>query len=493
MKRIRRMLGYASALCLPLMLPACAATVGGIDQSDCDPYNAGSSSPYPSLKREIDALLRDKLFPYSTAGVKIISLRSGETIYQNNSRLLMTPASNLKLFTAAAALATLGGDHTVETTVSLGKEGNHELYLKGCGDPLLSGEELRQLSASVRTVTPPAGGYRLVGDVSCFDDQQWGKGWCWDDEPDPDEMYISPLSVNGNAVTVVARPADKPGEPATVTVIPPTSWVTLKNTTRTTGQDSSATLSISRPPGDRANLISVNGTVPLGSPPLVRRVTVWKPEGYALSLFRDALQADGVPVKEIVFGAAPIGGAVIAVRVRSVADLVTVMLRDSNNLAAENLLKLLGRGATLHAGSAEMGVREVRRYLEKRGISTAHQVIVDGSGVSRYNLTNADTIVRLLREMYRDKENFPTFLGSLAVAGKSGTLAHRMGGTRAEGNVKAKSGTLSGVSNLSGYVTAVGGEPLAFSILIQNYAGTAKTAMELQENICILLSGFEPQ
>ena len=132
----------------------------------------------------------------------------------------------------------------------------------------------------------------------------------------------------------------------------------------------------------------------------------------------------------------------------------------------------------------------VRHYLEEKEIPTTHQVIVDGSGVSRYNLTTADTIVKVLEEMYRDQEHFPVFLRSLAVAGKDGTLAHRMGDTPAEGRVRAKSGTMNGISAMSGYVTTGSGEPLAFSIMIQNYAGTARTAMEVQDMICVLLSGF---
>ena len=141
-------------------------------------------------------------------------------------------------------------------------------------------------------------------------------------------------------------------------------------------------------------------------------------------------------------------------------------------------------------GSAENGVKIVLRYLENRGIPTTHQVFVDGSGVSRYNLTNAETIIRVLEEMYRDQVNFPVFLGSLAVAGKDGTLAHRMGATPADGKVMAKSGTMNGISALSGYVTTPLGEPLAFSIIIQNYAGSSTTAMEVQDSICVLLSGF---
>jgi D-alanyl-D-alanine carboxypeptidase/D-alanyl-D-alanine-endopeptidase (penicillin-binding protein 4) len=434
--------------------------------------------------------VREKLLPHTTSSIKIVSLKTGEIIYQNNPHLLMTPASNLKIVTAAAALTTLGAERSVETTVLRGGEGTRELYLKGCGDALLTTEDLRRLAQTVSGSVHPEQGYRLVGDVSCFDDLYWGKGWIWDDEPDPDEMYISALSVNGNAITVEVRPADRPGRPALVTIIPATSSVTIVTTATTSGQDSSATVVIARRPGDRENVVTVSGTVPLGAAAVVKRVSVWRPESHALTLFRDALQAYGVSVREIGFGVTPAGAELLAVRRRTVADLVSVMLRESDNLAAESLLKLMAHEATHSAGSAENGVKEVRRYLEERGISTTHQVIVDGSGVSRYNLTTADTIVRVLVAMSRDQANFPVFLRSFAVAGKDGTMAQRMGATPAAGKVRAKSGTMNGISALSGYVTTGSGEPLAFSIMIQNYAGSSKTAMEVQDMICVLLSGF---
>jgi D-alanyl-D-alanine carboxypeptidase/D-alanyl-D-alanine-endopeptidase (penicillin-binding protein 4) len=224
---------------------------------------------------------------------------------------------------------------------------------------------------------------------------------------------------------------------------------------------------------------------------MVKRVSVWSPESYALSVFRDVLQSDGVPVSEIGFGTTPAEAQLLAVKRRTVAELVSFMLKESDNLTAECLLKLMAREATHSAGSAGNGVKTVLHYLESRGIPTTHLVLVDGSGVSRYNLTNADTIVRVLEEMYRDQMNFPVYLRSLAVAGKDGTLAQRMGTTPAEGKVKAKSGSMNGISNLSGYVTTRSGEPLAFSIMIQNYAGSSKTAMEVQDMICVLLSGFQ--
>ena len=154
----KRMRHVALGLCSVLFLSGCAATVSRNDQAGPGPDSVHSISPYPSLKRGIDAIVKEKLLPQTTSGIKIVSLKTGEIIYENNSHLLMTPASNLKIFTAAAALATFGAERSVETRVSLGGEGRRELYLKGCGDALLTTEDLRQLSRAVSGSNPPGAG-----------------------------------------------------------------------------------------------------------------------------------------------------------------------------------------------------------------------------------------------------------------------------------------------------------------------------------------------
>jgi serine-type D-Ala-D-Ala carboxypeptidase/endopeptidase (penicillin-binding protein 4) len=115
-------------------------------------------------------------------------------------------------------------------------------------------------------------------------------------------------------------------------------------------------------------------------------------------------------------------------------------------------------------------------------------VMVDGSGLSRYNLTSPSIIIRLLEIMYHDSLHFSTFYNSLPIAGIDGTIADRMNGTPAQGNLRAKTGTLSAVSALSGYVHTADGEPLAFSVMMQNYPNSARPYQHIQDEIGILLS-----
>ena len=476
--------GAAAALligCAPAMLP-----VG-------PPEGAGqvsplSYSPHPSLKRQLDAILGAELLPYTNASIKVVSLTRGDTLYEYNARLLQSAASNQKLLTAAAALAILGKDQEITTTVALNPEAG-TIYLKGCGDSMLTPKELGDLADAAARKMDRRKGYHLSGDVSCFDDQYWGKGWMWDDEPDPDEMYISPLSVNLNTITVKVSPGEV-GRPAVVSVVPQSSLVKIDNRAVTAPPGREGSVAVTRVAGDRDNLVTVSGVVSRGAPPVERRLAVWKPELLALGLFGDALRARGITVKQAGIATTPAEAVTIAEKGRPVGDLVRFTLKESDNLAAESLLKLMALKATGKPGSADSGSMAIRNYLEQSHVPVEKQAVVDGSGVSRYNLTNADTLVRVLEAVYRDRDSYSLFYASLPIAGKDGTLAARMKGTSAEGNLRGKTGTMTGVSALSGYLDTADGEQLAFSIIIQNYTGSAQRARDVQDRIGALLCAF---
>jgi D-alanyl-D-alanine carboxypeptidase/D-alanyl-D-alanine-endopeptidase (penicillin-binding protein 4) len=159
------------------------------------------------------------------------------------------------------------------------------------------------------------------------------------------------------------------------------------------------------------------------------------------------------------------------------------MLTDSDNLSAECVLRL-GTGVTSGV-SAEDGLRRVAQYLDSLGYPKGTYRSVDGSGVSHYNLLAATMLVDILRDMLRTPPaTRELFQGSLAIAGKTGTLSRRMNGTKAEGRILAKTGTVSGVSNLAGYACKDGEPRIAFAILCQRFVGTSNRAHALQDAIC---------
>jgi len=484
MPHLRRFIGAALAS-LIITVWSSATIFAGQAASPPTELVVISNSTSLSLQREIDAILAHEFLPFTNVGIKVISLKKGDTIYEFNPQLLLTPASTQKIFTTAAALAVLGPDREVATTVALDAAGGM-VYLKGCGDGMLSAADLAALASTAARAMDRSRKYRLAADVSCFDDLYRGSGWMWDD----DEFLLSPLSVNQNAVSLLVQPGPKQGAPATVKVEPATSYFTLKNLARTGSVSEPESIKTARRPGDRDNVITISGVIPQRSGPLEKHASVWRPELMALTLFRDALRAQGVKVTGMSTAPTPAGASVLAFKSRRLGDLVRFALKTSDNVTAENLLKLIGLRSTGQPGSAEAGSAAVRRFLAVQGIPAEHLVLADGSGVSRYNLTSAATLTQVLQAVHRDRELNRIFYDSLPIAGKDGTLKLRMKGSCAEGNLRGKTGNMTGVSALSGYASTADGEPLAFSMIMQNYAGSGRHAREIQDRIAALLCGF---
>jgi len=466
----------------------------------CASQKAGFTCPTPmvsspvissrvALKNELDGMIARELLPYSLASIKVVSLRSGSIIYETNPYLLMPAASVQKLFTAAAALSFLGPEHTLETSISVDQE-NSTLFLKGCGDPLLKTADLARMVAESAGKLRPGVQYKLVGDTACFDDAYWGSGWMWDDEPGPDAMYLSALSVNRNTVRVTVAPGKTVSAPVQISVEPSTRYVTIDNSGITGQLGGSCKVSLTRPAGDRDNRILVSGSLAPGCQPVRRRLTVWRPELYTLTLLKELLERSGLSTVPVSLGFTPEDAIPLASTRRPLGEIITVMLKKSDNLCAENLFKYLAHALSGQKGTAAGGEKAVKEYLRGQGIPTDRLVIADGSGVSRYNLTNADTITRLLVAAAKDQATFRLFATALPFAGKDGTLVNRMKGTPAERRVQAKTGTMQGVSALAGYTVTADGEPLAFAMIVENFVGPEQRVRKFLDRIAVLLSSY---
>ncbi|MRR53373.1 MAG: D-alanyl-D-alanine carboxypeptidase/D-alanyl-D-alanine-endopeptidase [Deltaproteobacteria bacterium] len=442
-----------------------------------------------ALKNELDGMIGRELLPYSLASIKVVSLQSGSTLYETNPHLLMPAASVQKLFTAAAVLSFLGSDHSLETSISVNSE-TATLYLKGCGDPLLSTADLARMVAELTGKLRPGVRYKLIGDTTCFDGAYWGSGWMWDDEPAPEAMYLSALSVNRNTVRVTVAPGKSESAPVQVSVEPPTRYVSIENSGITGKPGGSCKVSVTRPAGERENEILVSGSLAPGCKSVRRRLTVWRPELYTLTLLSELLEKSGVSTDPPLLGIVPADALLLASTRRPISEIISVMLKKSDNLCAENLFKYLAYAQSGQKGTSAGGEKAIKNYLRSQGIPTDRLVIADGSGVSRYNLTNADTIARLLVAASKDQAIFPLFAAALPLAGKDGTLVNRMKGTPAEQRVKAKTGTMQGVSALAGYTVTADGEPVAFAMIVENFVGAKQRVRKILDRIAVLLSTY---
>ncbi|MGA9364484.1 MAG: D-alanyl-D-alanine carboxypeptidase/D-alanyl-D-alanine-endopeptidase [Bacteroidota bacterium] len=449
------------------------------------------------LRRSVDDILADSIFIPARAGIKIVSLSDGRVLYERDSKALFHPASNLKLLTTATALHVLGKEYKFKTVVysdsamqNGGPPGN--LYIKGFGNPDLSEKDLAWMAAQLKLRGVRRIRGDVVGDVSFFDDLFWGKGWMWDDEPSSYEAFITPLSINKNCVKVLVKPGEKIGDPVQVRLDPETKYVELKNDALTGPDTIISTIEVTRRFKERLNTVVVKGILPRNSPDREFVLSVWKPELYAVKLFQEELEREGIVVEGTArLGSVGDGLEPLVLHEWPIDSVVINLNKVSDNLSAENTLKVIAAEKYGPPGTSKNGISIVNEYLSSVGIDTSSYLMADGSGVSHYNLVNAETIVDLLSAMYSDKDLFDLFYRSLPVAGLDGTLEKRMKGTSAEGRVRAKTGTESGVSSLSGYVQAQDGNVIVFSILMQDFIGSPRLYRDAQDKIVELLAKFQ--
>ena len=462
----------------------------------CAPRTARGSGR-PSLSEAVSRALAVPSLAHTGIALLVVSLDRGDTLFAREDDRLYTPASNRKLFTAASALHWLGPEHRFTTTLlSAGRIAadtvHGDLVLVGSGDPDLAASDLAALADTLASVARVVSG-NVRADDSWFDDVEWGAGWMWDDGPYWEWPYVTALTVEDNVVTVNVRPGSEVGAPVVVEMDPPTGYVTINLSATTAAAGASTELVIDRHWDPKENVIDVSGALALDAAPVTARRTVEKPAMYAATLLLELLEARGVEVSGIV-RRGPIESAADTVATHTSGPLAASIrnfLKVSDNLTGELLVKAVGAAVSGPPGTYEKGLAAERVFLAGEvGVDTTAQRLADGSGVSRYNLVTARQIVALLAYMPSRTDLFPAYLDALPVAGVDGTLEERMRGTAAAGRARAKTGTLNGVTALSGYVPSAEGERLAFSLMVEFYAGSAAPRRAVQDSIVAALARF---
>jgi D-alanyl-D-alanine carboxypeptidase/D-alanyl-D-alanine-endopeptidase (penicillin-binding protein 4) len=488
------------AVVFPIALAAC----GGAARPVVSPH-IPLSGRVARLHGTIDRLLAARALERGTWGVVIQSLDRGEILYSLNPRKLLTPASTMKIVTLAAAAERLGWDYVYDTQVlGIGAIDvgflDGDLLVVGSGDPSIddwdgSGTRLFQSWAErlkalgVRRVSG-----RIVGDDDAFEDEGLGAGWAWDDLGLSYAARTGALQFNQNSARIDIRPGSAEGAPADVTVRPEWAELRFRNLIRTAPAGIANDLSI-RPIG-RDAVLELRGSVGLGGA-IVRYVAVENPTRYFVSGLLGVLTASGIDVHggavDIDDLGTPIkrsdGSPLLTHRSLPLAALAGTMMKLSQNMYAETLLKTLGRPSS-GTGSTAAGLRAVRETLDLWGIDPAGMQMADGSGLSRYNLMAPETLVAVLSHVYRQDRLRAPFLAALPVAGRDGTLADRMKGTPAEGNARAKTGSLSSVRALAGYVRTADNDPLAFAVIANNVGVAADEVDKTMDAIVVELAAF---
>jgi D-alanyl-D-alanine carboxypeptidase/D-alanyl-D-alanine-endopeptidase (penicillin-binding protein 4) len=449
-------------------------------------------------------------------GIQIVDLASGKTLYELNPDHFFVPASNAKLFSTALALTRLGPDFTFQTRVVAGSPPDAEgrihgaVRLVGGGDPNLSARAIPYRMGPV-TGNPLAaieeladqvaarGVKRVDGDI--IGDDTWylwqphAEGWSIDDPQSDDGPPISALTINDNVFTLRIRPGARAGDLAALELNPPVEYYRLDNRIRTVAAGGERSIYLRRIPGSPD--VRLWGTIPLRDRGQELLVGIEDPAQYAAKALRQALEERGIAVDGGAValhwfpGEAPDPesappGIELARRVSAplIEDL-RITDKVSQNLHAELALRAVGR-ARRNIGSFEAGQEELKAFLGEAGVDAAAYNVLDGSGLSRLNLVTPATVVKLLRHMYASPAR-ERWISLLPVGGQDGTLSSRFGDSAAAGRVHAKTGTLSHVSALSGYIERPDGSWVVFSILVNNYSGRAAEVRGVMDRVCTLL------
>ena len=458
--------------------------------------NPTSNRAVLRLQRTLTRLFSDVSTPAAIWGVQVRSPDRDETLYSLNHRTLFIPASTTKLVTLAAAASGLGWDFRFETQLLADGSVNDgvldgDLVVKGTGDPTIGG---RGMSSDYNPVnlftdwakTIKAAGIhrisgRVVGDDRAIDDgatwpgSRLGDGWSWNDLAFGFAAPSGALTFHENVADLVIEPGTAAQRPAMARIEQSESGLDLVSYVVTGSSDSDVVLRLLRLPGQ--STLELRGSIPLGSDPLRRQVSVDDPTLFFLrtlrqTLIREGIEVDGdaIDIDDVDLGTAtePREPGYVLSRHLSppLSELAIDMMKRSQNLFAETIFRTLG--SQTGTGTVEASRNTIGTLLSAWAIGSDQFIIADGSGLSRYNHLTPAALVTVLEQM-RSGHQSAAFEAALPVAGRDGTLAGRMGGTAAEGNARAKTGTMSNVSALAGLVDTEDGETLVFAIMANNY------------------------
>ena len=444
------------------------------------------------LKNQIDSLLVTNLPNSTQAAISVYDLTENKSIYMQNEKLLLRPASNQKILTTSAAYLFLGSDYNFETKVyHTGSIADSvlcgDLYFVGGLDPGFTTHDLDSLVREIKKLGIKEINGNVYGDVSAMDSLFWGEGWMWDDDPYSFAAYMTPLNINKNSVTVIVSPS-QPGDSANVETIPKTNFVVIKNSAVTT-DTGKAKLKVTRDWLNRKNTIFVSGTISKLFKPDTIALNVFNPTFYFLQLAEESFKQNGIELDGKVDTLTLRDSAeVIASSKHSIGSVINYTNKNSYNLGAEMLLRALALKYYGKPASAKNGIKLLDSLITLAGLDPKRYSLVDGSGLSFYNLVSTQLIMDVLKYLYLNQpEIYKKIYNSFPVSGTDGSLKNRMKNFPIHGQVHAKTGTISGVSCLSGYIQTKKNHTLAFSVMIQNYTGNSNEARKFQDKICEII------
>lgn len=461
-----------------------------VAQSTTDETSVGeveSSDVATPLAGTIDALLERRFLQDAQVSIHVLDLERDAVLYEKNPGLALNPASNVKLLTTAAALSLLGPSHRYETELRGRKprdgviEG--DIFLVGGGDPSLLTGDLYELASRLRAmgVREITGG--VMVDATLFGDDLAPPGY---DQKEEFAAYRAPIgaaSVNFNTFELRVGPG-KLGRPAQISVRPPVPSVAVGNETKTVKGTRRRVRVRPEQSNDTTTRVRVSGTIGADGRRALYRYPVVSPAAHAGEVLALTLAQAGITLgrEGAGRGAAPPRSDVLAVhRSEPLGMIIRAVNKLSSNFMAELIVHGLDEDRPV---KAQGGLDRVRDWAAQTQLLEGDAWVGNGSGLYDNNRMASSQLTSLLRTVHDDFRIYGDFLASLAIMGTDGTTRRRLDDTEHAGWIRAKTGTLDGISALSGYAAVEGRRPVAFSILFNDIPlGSTAIARRTQDEI----------
>lgn len=454
--------------------------------------------------------------PDVNIGVKITSLATGDVVFEKNSKRHFVPSSVIKLITLASALHYLGPSFRFDTiffTDGYLKPGViNNLYVKGSGDPSLMDFDLLALISELKQMGIKEIAGNIYLDDQIFDNVLWGRGAMWDDR---DRGYSAPvcgLNLNYNRIEIKTVPSHQVGGTAHSIIRPAVSYAEIVSRAKTSKSGTGRSISVSVDhkshnekdgpalssdgihPHDR---IVIEGQIAALASPHYNLLAINDPGMFTLAFIKDRLHHMGVTTHGLLLRkAVPTSALKLAThQSRSLAEALIDFTKISNDLANDALVKVIAAQAGEKPATASTGLKRIGQFLtEQMGIDANSLIAADGSGLSRYNLITPDQIVTVLSYAANHFHLGPEFIAALPIGGEDGTLTSRLKADNVKGSIRAKTGSMTGLSGLAGYLIGADNKRYAFAIMINGFVGSSLKYTRMQDQILsVMLNSDQAQ
>lgn len=435
-----------------------------------------SASAFSAVQGGVEQLI-NRISPHVNLGIVAEDLSSGEVLYSRNTNHLFIPASNMKLFSEAAALMALGPDYRFKNQLSTNASQIQQGVLKGnlhlilSGDPSFSRDDLNSMITTLKDWNIKAIQGSVIIDSSLANVSTYPPGWLKSDTSYSYGAPIAPLMIDSNRLSITVNPGSQEGEPAIVEVDDGGGVIELNNHAKTKISAKGCGIGLGL---DQDNRLTINGCIAKGQWAVQQRLAIKNPLMYAQGIIRNELAKAGIQFNgQVQLGKAPAGSMILATQYsKPIFQLMADTLKPSDNLYADSLY--LHTAAVLNGSPVNWNQAQpvVKKFLEQQtDINFSKAVFTDGSGLSRYNLVTPEQTISLLKFLY---QRFPLsyeYIAALPISGRDGTLTKRFRIPSQQGFVRAKTGTMTGVNGLSGYLYTANGHTIAFAMYINRVPG----------------------